>query len=266
MKKAVFVSLILATALVACKQHGQPTAKNKPKADTLVYTYKTIKERAADCGTKPDSACSEAEITYAVFPGHQTLNDSIVSRLLQAYRSDKPDKTLEMQAKSFIQGYMTDTLRQTDSNKMIYTLETSARVVRQDSSLVTIQIDSYAFTGGAHGGTFTGYLNWNTSEDKKVTLSDIFTPGYQETFRKIAEKIFRSQEKLSDTSSLQSYFFKDAKFALNDNFLVTPVGIRFLYNEYEIKSYAEGQTELLIPYNKIKSLLRPQGVVSQYLK
>ena len=55
-------------------------------------------------------------------------------------------------------------------------------------------------------------------------------------------------------------------FALNDNFLVTPVGIRFLYNEYEIKSYAEGQTELLIPYNKIKSLLRPQSVVSQYLK
>ena len=262
MKKACLVSFILATVIVACKQHGQPAAKISLKADTLVYTYKTIKERAADCGTKPDTACSEADITYAVFPGHRSLNDSIVSRLLQAYQGDKHDKTLEMQAKSFVQGYMTDTSRMTE----IYTLETSARVVRQDSSLVTIQIDSYAFAGGGHSNDFTGYLNWNTSEEKTITLSDIFAPGYQEKFRKIAEKIFRSQEKLTDTSSLQRYFFKDAKFALNNNFLVTPVGIRFLYNEYEIKPFTEGQTELLIPYNKIKSLLRPQIVVSQYLK
>ncbi len=266
MKKAGFISFLLAVTVVACKQHEQPSVKISGKPDTLVYTYKIIKERAADCGTKPDTSCSEANITYAVFGGHQALNDSIANRLLQTYQGDKPDKTLEMQAKSFVKGYMTDTLRQADSNKMIYTLETSARVVRQDSSLVTIQIDSYAFTGGAHGDTFTGFLNWNTGEDKKVALKDIFIPGYNEKFRVVAEKIFRTQEKLSDTSSLQNYFFKDAKFALNDNFLVTPVGIRFLYNEYEIKSYAEGQTELLIPYNKIKSLLRPQSVVNQYLK
>ena len=48
--------------------------------------------------------------------------------------------------------------------------------------------------------------------------------------------------------------------------MITPTGLSFLYNEYEIKSYAEGQTTLFIPYTQIKSLLRPKTVVSQYLK
>jgi hypothetical protein len=43
---------------------------------------------------------------------------------------------------------------------------------------------------------------------------------------KIAEQIFRKNEKLTDTSSLaRDYFFKDNKFALNENYSITPAGI-----------------------------------------
>jgi len=264
----VFISGLFCSVLLLACQHDSSTKQSttKPSPDTLVYSYKNIKERAADCGTKPDSACSEAVITYAVFPGHKSLNDSITDRLLQVYVNDIPDKTLAMQARSFVEAYMNDTSRLSDGDNMIYTLESSARIVRQDSSLLTIQFDSYSFSGGAHGSTYTSFLNWNSSNDKKITLADIFLPGYEEKLRNIAEKIFRDQEKLSATSSLANYFFKNARFVLNDNFLITPVGIRFLYNEYEIKSYAEGQTDLLIPYNKIKVLLSPQSVVNQYIK
>ena len=59
---------------------------------------------------------------------------------------------------------------------------------------------------------------------------------------------------------------KDNQFALNNNFLITPLGLRFLYNQYEIKPYSAGQTVLFIPYAKIKSLLLPHTVVSQYIK
>jgi hypothetical protein len=50
------------------------------------------------------------------------------------------------------------------------------------------------------------------------------------------------------------------------NFSVTPIGIKFLYNQYEIKPYAAGITELFIPYAQIKSLLRPNSVVTQFIK
>ncbi|MGZ3778534.1 MAG: DUF3298 domain-containing protein [Mucilaginibacter sp.] len=249
-------------------QWGVPHNNTKPAItkDTLVYTYQTIKERAPDCGNKPDSACSLAKITYPVFTGQASLSDTIKGRLLATYsNSDKPDKTLDEQAKNFIGAYMDDTVHK-NNPEMLYVLESTAAVVRQDSSLITVQIDRYAYAGGAHGGTYTGFLDWDTKANKKIALKDIFVPGYNAKLTAIAEKVFRADEKLSDTSSLRNYFFKDEQFSLTDNFLITPVGIQFLYNEYEIKSYAEGQTTLLIPYTQIKSLLRPNTVLKQYIK
>ena len=100
-----------------------------------------------------------------------------------------------------------------------------------------------------------------------MQLSDILIDGYQQPLNKLAERVFRKQEKLADTASLtHGYFFKDDLFSVNDNFLVSPTGLLFYYNEYEIKPYVAGPTELLIPYSKIKSLLRPNTVVAQYHK
>ena len=262
----IFIAIILA-AFTSC-QWGVPHNKTKPAVakDTLVYIYKNIEERALDCGNKPDTACSSAKITYPVFTTQNALNDTITHQLLAINSiSEKPDKDLHQQAKNFIKAYMADSLRKSNPD-MVYTLESSATVLRQDSGLTTIQIDRYLYAGGAHGSTYTGFINWNTKAGKKIGLNDLFVPDYERKLSAIAEKIFRKDEKLTDTSSLKNYFFKDEKFALNDNFLVTPVGIRFLYNEYEIKPYVDGTTELLIPYAQIKSLLRPNTVVSQYIK
>jgi hypothetical protein len=82
----------------------------------------------------------------------------------------------------------------------------------------------------------------------------------------IGEKIFRLQEKLSDTGSLSNYIFEHGKFTLTNNFLITPIGIHFLYNEYAVRAHSDGPTELLIPYIQIKPLLRPNTVISQYIK
>ena len=127
--------------------------------------------------------------------------------------------------------------------------------------------DGHSYAGGAHGYDETAFLNWDIKNQKEVTLSDIFVSGYQEQLRKTGEKIFRRDEKLSDNASLSDHYsFEKGKFSLNDNFMITPTGLQFLYNEYEIKSFAEGQTKLFISYGQIKSLLRPNTVVSQYLK
>jgi hypothetical protein len=140
-------------------------------------------------------------------------------------------------------------------------------LVRQDSSLTTLQIDGYVYEGGAHGARSVSFINWNTKRNKCVTLSDILIDGYNNKLTAIGDTIFRQQEKLSYTSSLaRDYKFEKQRFALNHNYSITPLGIRFFYNEYEIKPYAAGPTNLFIPYSKIKSLLRPNTVVTQYIK
>jgi hypothetical protein len=264
MKKHLILLFAVLPWLASCQWGVPHSTKPAVTKDTLVYTYKKIEERAPDCGNKPDTACSSAKITYPVFKEQNLLNTAVTDSL--AFSLDKkPDGDLGQQAKDFIQAYMNDKKHKANPD-LVYTLESNASVIRQDSSLVTVQIDRYIETGQTHGSSHTSFLNWNSKANREIQLDSIFIPGYKGPLTSVAEKIFRSEEKLGPTSSLKNYSFKDGKFALNNNFLITPVGIRFLYNEGEIKPYADGQTELLIPYAQIKSLLRPGTVVNQYSK
>jgi len=261
--------LFIVLAMGAC-MWGVP--KNTPDAmtkDTLAYTYKNIKQRASDCGNKPDSGCTVAIIKYPDFTGKPALNDTLRNKLFNLFWDDttpEPDTDLQKYATEFIKVYE-DGKDNPDVKGRIFTVQSGVKVLRQDSSLVTLQVGGYMFQGGAHGATITRFINWDSKANKNLKLSDILVNGYSDKLTNVADTIFRKDEKLSDTSSLaRDYFFKNNQFALNDNFLITPVGLRFLYNQYEIKPYAAGQTDLLIPYAKIKSLLLPHTVVSQYIK
>lgn len=270
MKNIITRSLLVAIMGLSACQFGTEKTKQEHEIfkDTLVYNYQNIHERAPDCGTKADSACTVVSIKYPVFKTAPMLNDTIVKKLAQLGIMDdrKPDTNLAVVAKKFIQSYVD--FKKTDKrSEMFFTMDSYAKILAQDSSLITLEYGGYNYQGGAHGGTFTGFINWNPKTGREVTLKDILADGKYPELSKIAEGIFRKNEKLSDTSSLaRDYFFKDNKFALNENYSLTPTGLRFIYNQYEIKPYAAGQTELLVPYLSIKNILRPNTAISQYVK
>jgi len=266
--KIATVLCVLMLGLSAC-EWGTPARKEHPDifTDTVVYTVKTIHERAADCGNKPDSTCTVIKMKYPEFNGQPALNDTVKHKLLTVFMlSEKPDTSLTDLTKHFLTNY--EAFKKTDPRtQMFYEWDTYVKPVQQDSALVALEYGGYSFLGGAHGASFTGFINWNPNTKKELTLADILTDGYQAPLSKIAEGIFRKSEKLIDTASLKpNYFFKNDTFALNDNYSITPLGIKFVYNQYEIKPYAAGQTELFIPYAQIRTLIQPKSVVAQYIK
>lgn len=269
MKLQYLPFLFIVLVMNACMWGTPNKQPAKITTDTLTYSYKTIKHRASDCGTKPDSGCTVAEVIYPEFKNSRTLNDSVKNRLFNLFWNDttpEADTDLQKYVSQFINVYE-QSKNTADVKGRIFTLQSGAKVIRQDSSLTTLEIGGYMFQGGAHGATITGFINWNTKANKVITLDNIFVKDYEAKLNEVADTIFRKQEHLSDTSSLaRDYFFRNNQFALNNNFLITPIGIRFLYNQYEIKPYAAGQTNLLIPYTKIKSLLLPHTVIAQYIK
>ena len=267
MKTTCLIYFIALSFTAASCQWGVPKKTAEAEPDTLTYTYKSVHERAADCGNKPDSSCTVVKIKYPVFAGQKKLNDSVVRKLTSLFAMDgKPDSSIALMTKNFLKSY-TDFRKTDPRSAMYFDLGMYATVLVQDSSLTSLGVGGYTFQGGAHGASATFFINWDTKANKSISLDDLFKPGYHDHLKAIAEKIFRRDEKLSDTASLaRDYFFKDNKFALNDNFSVTPTGIKFVYNQYEIKPYAAGTTTLVIPYSPIKSLLRPNTVVAKYIK
>jgi hypothetical protein len=259
-KYAVFVFPVI--ALLSACMWGIP---HNPKAaitkDTLGYNYRIIKQHAADCGNKPDKGCTIATIKYPVFTGQKILNDTIANKLIHLAGPNNPDTGLVQLAQNFIKNYD----RKIAGGSL--SLNIKAIVLRQDSGITTLQLQLYTFRGGTHGDSIIRFINWDTKAKKSITLNDILVNGYEDRLTGIADTIFRRQEKLSDTTSLAAnYFFKGNKFALNQNYSITPLGIRFLYNENEIKPYIAGTTDLFIPYSQLKSLLRPNTITAQYIK
>jgi hypothetical protein len=268
MRNRVLVVLaVIAVLFAACNGHVQRRPVPAITTDTLHYKYQEIKERADDCGpVNNKQGCSIADINYPVFESQPALNDTITKKLLRLFDND-PDKDLQAMAKNFIGDY--DEYKKVQKHKppQPFSLNLNAKVTRQDSNLVTIEVDGSSLSGNVHPVAQTQFINWNAKAQKEITLQDIFQPNTIEPLTHIAEKIFRKQENLKDTASLAGdYFFKGGRFSLNRNFSITPLGIRFFYNQYEIKPYAAGTTDLFIPYSQIKTLLRPNTVVSQYIK
>ena len=267
MKIKYLLVVFIAFVISSCMWGGSNEQAPAINTDTLIYTYKTLKQRDPACGNKPDSDCALVDIKYPEFNNTSSLNDSVKHKLLTMFRSGPlpvNDTSLQKFAVDFIGLSVKDTIK---GPSAVYKIESSAVVKRQDSSLTTIYFSGHSYAGGAHGSNNYSFINWNTKAASVIKLTDIFIDGYNEKLTNIAEKIFRQQEKLSDTATLKdNYFFNNGTFALNNNFLITPTGLIFLYNEYEIKSFAAGITQLDIPYEQIKLLLRPNTVIAQYIK
>jgi hypothetical protein len=266
MRVAYLLAFLISAGLTSCQFETQEKQQPDIEKDTLSYTYQTIKLHADDCGDKPDSSCTVVNIKYPVFTDREALNDTVTKKLTGLFGFFQTDIGLKEMGEHFLSTYK-NFKRRNKRSEVFFTLNSNAQVLRQDSNLTTLETNSYTFQGGAHGGSYTFFINWDTKADKNLALEDILVDGYKTKLTQVADTIFRQQEKLSDTSSLaKDYFFKDDKFKLNRNFSITPLGLKFVYNIYEIKPYAAGCTELLIPYNKIRSLLKPNTVITQYIR
>jgi hypothetical protein len=267
--RLVYCFSLIAVGLSSCVWGTHPKKHPAITTDTLQYTYKIFKSRHPDCKSSSDSTCVFVELKYPVFNNYAALNDSITYKFLGMFSFVRCQcNNLEQFSKKFFSMYKNTPPRY--HNKQVYnTIAGHAKVLRQDSSLTILQVDG-KFTQMDRPLVFTYFINWDTKTNKIVTLNDLFTPGYENKVRNIGEVIFLQNEKLKDTSSFtKDYLFKYHKqrgFYLNNNYSVTPLGIRFFYNESEIKPRGAGTTDLFIPYDKIKSLLRPNTVITQYIK
>lgn len=127
----------------------------------------------------------------------------------------------------------------------------NSEVVFQSMYVITIAVDSYTFTGGAHGNSVITLLNFDPETGNLYTQDEIFKKSSD--LKALVEKSFK-METASKSNTSEDYFFGE-DFKLPENVGFNEEGIIFLYNTYEIASYAQGITEFTIPYTEIYTFL-----------
>jgi hypothetical protein len=232
--------------------------------DSISYNYKTLKkESKALITADKDTIVSSIELKYPVFK-NPVWNEQVKQLIFNSETETSNYATYDEYLHAFI-----DASVEANAEEEVYprswTQEIQVRVENQFAGLQTLSlsISSYNYTGGAHPNSSLFYVNYDIFSRKLIKLSDLINPNMMARLTYIASTIFRKQEGLSPTQSLENYFFENQKFSLNTNFLITKKGLLFYYNPYEIRSYAEGPMELLVPYASIGSLLKINPYIPQ---
>ncbi len=247
--------LTLALAVFSCD------TRTEQKESPISFDIKTFRVESPG-GCKADTLpCAYYEVTYPEFSGLDSAIVNLLEQRMDAAVSMGNPEAQGQSMKEIGEGFIKDF---EDFNGDIpeafggwhYTAKISPEVLTD--SLISLSINDEYYTGGAHGGSGVYFINLNPKTGKEFILDNLLKPGYQAPLTDIGNKIFRQVREVADTASLNenSFEFPEDRFELNKNYGFKKEGIVFFYNSYEIAPYAAGPTEVLIPYEDLKDLIK----------
>ena len=141
------------------------------------------------------------------------------------------------------------------------------KILHNSDNILSTRETVSTYEGGAHPNTNFNFKNFNLRSGKEIKLSDVFTGDYIPLLNKIAERKFRKIYKIPENKNLEKagFYFKKGVFKLNDNYSFSSYAVTFQFNPYEVAAYVFGAPEIVIPYTEIKGIIKPDGLLGQFI-
>lgn len=231
---------------------------NKDKS--IEISSQSFTER--DLAICENSKCPEVTINYVEVFGNEEiaekinkrLHDFIFKSLLMGEDTIPSAKSINEAATDFIESYNRDKTQFPDMAGE-YFAEISVNEIYNTPEHICFELRNYLYTGGAHGYGSTSFLNIDPKTGDKLSRKQLFKNKADLTA--FAETKFREQQKIDKNQSINAtgYWFEDEKFYLPESAGFTQDSLIFIYNQYDIASYADGPIELKIAMKEIEPFL-----------
>lgn len=258
--------LILLAVILTTLWTGSIRASTAP---SVVYTMKTVERWDPSCPATADAFhCAHITFKYPIIEraprptAAAAINRVVSDFLLTSIGEPRRHKSIE----ATIDGFMQESqeVKKLPGATSAYWEERIVGIRYHSDKVVSPHFDLSFFRGGLHPQYASTFTCFDAMTGAKIRLADILVAGYEPHLTRIAETKFRASNGIKPGMSLRDAgytFFKDDRFALNDNFWIGPRGIAFFYNPYEIAPWAMGTTELLLTYREIRNLIKPEGLL-----
>jgi hypothetical protein len=134
--------------------------------------------------------------------------------------------------------------------------ESKSRVIWQNADYLSVNLDFYGYTGGAHGYGGVGYATYNLNTGKSLEVTEVvkdtaaLVPLLEKAFVAAKNEASGEQYQLADLLFPE---FKHLPVPAH-NFCISEKGLHFAYNPYEVAAYAIGITEILIKWEEAGTL------------
>ena len=245
--RVIFAAAFVSAFAIGC---GQLTKTNKE------YTFEMqnfLRESRPGC--VPDTIpCASVNVTIPRFIGLDTSVQGAIDARIASMLSETLDQGSPKPIQGLADDFISDFEAFVGENPDLglgwyYTART--KVLIATDTLISLQVDSDVFTGGAHGSYATRFINVDPTTGTAYLLDALLKPGYQELLTGLAYEDFKQQRGFEADSVGVESVDEGVPFELNDNYGFRKEGIVFFYNIYEIGAYAEGPTEIMIPYERL---------------
>ncbi len=127
-------------------------------------------------------------------------------------------------------------------------------VMYNDNGLLVVENFDAGYSGGAHGNYAASYLNLDWKEQQNWQLTDIFNRNDTASLIPLLDAQARKYTGIKNNQAISEYLFV-YHVPITTNFFIGTKGITFVYNPYEIASYADGQIFLYLTFETLKLYL-----------
>lgn len=144
-----------------------------------------------------------------------------------------------------------------------FTFDGGYDVIFANTEMISVLFSYSTFFGGAHPNHFSVAFNYDLKHGVEVKLPELFTPKAA-YLKAISDYSIKELKKLRTTDSVEEGAAPKAENFKSWN--LTPVGLRFTFDHYQVGAYAVGQHEVTVPYALLKPLAKPDGLLAQWVK
>ena len=128
----------------------------------------------------------------------------------------------------------------------------------------TVLVTHSEFSGEPYINSYFTLKNYLRKNGKLLKYKDLFKKGAMQEFIKIAKTVFKKEYKLKANEDLRGEktgWYKN-QFQLPENFAITKDGLWLSYNVYEVTPRSVAPPEFLIPYSKLRNIIKPKGPIA----
>lgn len=280
--KKVFQYSILACAvlLAACQPKSEPKEpEDKPQDPVVNQTSEpvlrgeTVKLAVTlpECNgnTCPDFTVERLQSNFPFID--QLLDQEILdqlSKMLEIVDADQASSTaqgseqtnhLDVQAQQYANAFIKidEELKALSSSHQI-SLMIKPKILQSKGTLATVVLNSSSYLGGAHGSTAQRYYNFDLKNQKQVQLNDLLLPKQKAKLDKLAHEAFKTWVIDSKLANTADEYEQAWPFQVTDNYFLGEQGLILQYGEYQIGPYVVGLPRLVIPFDQLQGVLKPE--------
>ena len=230
-------------------------------------TKETSRNITVALGNNQDSVNVSIDVpTYADSKVNAAIMEQLNEQLGGTYEGDYADcdSFVRFCAQKYMKE-MKDLRDEFEDFDMGIPFERSLKVEKgyETDKLVTYNIQTYEFSGGAHGGTTSYGMTFRKSDGRQMGVNTLLTPrpegvDWNDMLKQGLMEYFEAKNETDLEACLQGVEVYDIPMpACGVNF--GPDGMNFVYQQYEIACYAAGMPNFTIPYEKLQPCLNTTG-------